>query len=112
MDSNEIKEWIKTLKCGDKVVIVAYRFGHDCYSIHTVKNVTKTGKIKLTGGNLFDTCGYRRIDAWFSENIIPYDEKMKEYFRKNKICNELAKFKFVDLELEKLEQIYKIINKK
>ena len=59
MEDFNRKEWLKTLKKGDKVANKEY-YGLDrykYYEIYEVKNITKTGKIRLDSGELLNENG-------------------------------------------------------
>ena len=56
MEDFNREEWLKTLKKGDKVANKEY-YGLDrykYYEIYEVKNITKTGNIRLDSGELLN----------------------------------------------------------
>lgn len=75
------KEWLKTLKKGDKVANKE-RYGwekYEYYRIYEVKNITKTGKIRLDSSELLDDNGeYCKYDRWGSTyiHIVPITEEV------------------------------------
>ena len=81
MNKEERKEWLKTLKKGDKVANKE-RYGwekYEYYRIYEVKNITKTGKIRLDSGELLDEDGeYCKYDRWNSTHIhiVPITEEV------------------------------------
>lgn len=75
MEDFNRKEWLKTLKKGDKVANKE-RYGWETYQyyrIYEVKNITKTGKIRLDSGELLNEDGkhYRH-----SIHIVPITEEV------------------------------------
>ena len=75
------KKWLKTLKKGDKVANKE-RHGwekYEYYRIYEVKNITKTGKIRLDNDKLLDEDGeYCKYDRWNSTyiHIVPITEEV------------------------------------
>lgn len=82
MNKEERKEWLKTLKKGDKVANkerhVWEKYGY--YQIYEVKNITKTGKIRLDSGELLNEDGEycRNNIVWGSTDIhiVPITEEV------------------------------------
>ena len=108
MNNKEVEEWIKTLRVGDKVAVKRDVFGTISYYTETIKKITPKGQIRLNDDSLFKTNGVKQGE-YSQPCIVPYDQTIKDSFRKNKICGDLLRFKYVDLPLEKLEEIYKIV---
>lgn len=72
MDNDEYNSWLKSLTTGDQVRIVTYM---GCFqSASKVKNVTKTGKIRLETGELFNQIGEYNTTNGF-KRIFPIDSK-------------------------------------
>lgn len=75
------KEWLKTLKKGDKVANKErYDWGkYEYYRIYEVKNITKTGKIRLDNDKLLDEdgeyCNYDRLGSTYI-HIVPITEEV------------------------------------
>ena len=101
------KEWVKTLKVGDKV---AYDrgswYGRD-YIIDEIIKITPTGIIKTNKGQAFRPDGEVRGDGWFY--LQPITEEILLFLEKSKLLLSLRHFKYEELPIEKLRQINKII---
>lgn len=82
MNKEERKEWLKTLKKGDRVANKERcDWGtHKYYRIYEVKNITKTGKIRLDSGELLNENGEycRNNIVWGSTDIhiVPITEEV------------------------------------
>lgn len=82
MNKEERKEWLKTLKKGDKVANKERYDWGTCqyYRIYEVKNITKTGKIRLDSGELLNEDGEycRNNIIWGNTyiHIIPITEEV------------------------------------
>ena len=72
MDKEEYADWIKSLKSGDVVRVATYP---GCYSSNfKVKNITKSGKIRLDDGALFRADGDQNTTRGY-KRIFPVDSK-------------------------------------
>ena len=82
MEDFNRKEWLKTLKRGDKVANKERYDWGTCkyYRIYEVKNITKTGKIRLDSGELLNEDGEycRNNIIWGSTyiHIVPITEEV------------------------------------
>ena len=108
MNKEERKEWLKTLKKGDKVANKEYydwgRYKY--YRIYEVKNITKTGKIRLDSGELLNEDGkYFKYDRWGSTDIhiVPITEEVLKVNEEKRIRQ---KFYNLLLKAEKGDYIY------
>lgn len=108
------EEWLKTLKKGDKVANKE-RYGwekYEYYRIYEVKNITKTGKIRLDSGELLDEDGeYCKYDRWCSTyiHIVPITEEVLKVNEEKRIRQ-----KFYNLlsKAEKGDYVYTTEQKK
>lgn len=102
------KEWLKTLKKGDKVANKEY-FGlekYKYYEIYEVKNITKGGKVRLDSGELLNENGeYCKYDIWGGTDIyiVPITEEVLKVNKEERIRR-----KFYDLlfKAEKRDYVY------
>ena len=108
MNKEERKEWLKTLKKGDKVANKEYcgleRYKY--YKIYEVKNITKTGKIRLDSGELLNENGeYCNYDIWSGTDIyiVPIT---KEVLKVNEEIRIRRKFYNLLFKAEKGDYIY------
>lgn len=107
-----MNEWITSLKPGDKVAVERNTIHGKSYSIKDVKKITPGGKVRLENEKLCNSDGSvvgGKIDRGNSTKIVPYDQKVKEHFRKNRVLHAISETNFQKLELGKLEAILKII---
>lgn len=74
----ERKEWLSSLKSGDKVVDKVYNHGKSYYRILEIEKVTPTGKIRLKDGTLLDSNGYKYGEWGGSITIEPLTEEIKK----------------------------------
>jgi hypothetical protein len=74
MNEEEYTDWIKSLKSGDVVRVSTYP---GCFSSNfKVKNITKSGKIRLDSGELFRADGDKNITRGYGfKRICPVDSK-------------------------------------
>lgn len=88
MEDFDRKEWLKTLKKGDKVANKEHCSWdkYEYYRIYKVKNITKTGKIRLDNDNLLDEDGG---NSKYDIYIVPITD---EVLRVNKEENIRRKF--------------------
>ncbi len=91
MEDFNRKEWLKTLKKGDKVANKEY-YGLDrykYYEIYEVKNITKTGKIRLDSGELLNENGeYCKYNIWGGGTdiyIVPITEEVLKVNKEERI---------------------------
>ena len=114
MEDFNREEWLKTLKKGDKVANKEYysleRYKY--YKIYEVKNITKTGKIRLDSGELLNEDGeYCNYDIWNGTHIyiVPITEEVLKVNEEKRIRR-----KFYDLlfKAEKGDYIYTTEQKK
>ena len=120
----ERKEWLKTLKIGDKVANKDFNTwrGEVYYDFLEVKNITAKGNIRLTNGVLLDDNGeyfkssnlksiYYKIEP-ITDSIIKYENERKE---KETLVSEIGelfnKFNRKNYTVEELKQIRDILNK-
>ena len=102
------KEWLKTLKKGDKVANKErYDWGkYEYYRIYEVKNITKTGKIRLDNNILLNEDGeYSKYDIWGGTyvHIVPITEEVLKVNEEKRIRQ---KFYNLLLKAEKGDYIY------
>ena len=72
MNQEEYTDWIKSLNNGDTVRVATYP---GCFSSNfKVKNITKSGKIRLDNGELFRTDGDQNTARGF-KRLFPVDSK-------------------------------------
>ena len=107
MEDFNRKEWLKTLKKGDKVANKErYDWGtHQYYRIYEVKNITKTGKIRLDSGELLNEDGeyYRNNIIWGGTDIhiVPITEEVLKVNKEVRIRQ-----KFYDLLSKAGRRVY------
>ena len=108
MNKEERKEWLKTLKKGDKVANKEYysleRYKY--YKIYEVKNITKTGKIRLDSGELLNENGeYCNYDIWSGTDIyiVPITEEVLKVNEEKRIRRKFYNLLF---KAEKGDYIY------
>ena len=114
MEDFNRKEWLKTLKKGDKVANKEY-FGlekYKYYEIYEVKNITKGGKVRLDSGELLNENGeYCKYDIWGGTYIyiVPITEEVLKVNKEERIRR-----KFYDLlfKAEKRDYVYTTEQKK
>ena len=108
MNKEERKEWLKTLKKGDRVANKE-RYGwekYEYYRIYEVKNITKTGKIRLDNDKLLNEDGeYCKYDIWGSTyiHIVPITEEVLKVNEEKRIRQ---KFYNLLLKAEKGDYVY------
>jgi hypothetical protein len=110
-----VKEWIKQLKAGDKVI---YYPAYGLPSIKTVTAITKTGFIKIHNALFKDDGFVRGGDAWNRACIGEYTEeigkRVEEAVKKKNLLDlfraSMNSSKFEMLSVEQLEQINDIID--
>ena len=108
MEDINREECLKTLKNGDKVANKEY-YGlerYKYYKIYTIKNITKTGKIRLDNDKLLNENGeYCKYDIWGGTDIyiVPVTEEVLKVNEEKRIRR-----KFYDLlfKAEKGDYIY------
>ena len=102
------KEWLKTLKKGDKVANKEY-YGLDrykYYEIYEVKNITKGGKIRLDSGELLNENGeYCKYDIWGGTDIyiVPITEEVLKVNKEERIRRKFYNLLF---KAEKRDYVY------
>ncbi len=109
---SEIEQWIKTLKPGDEVALKVCEGRHIQYRIRIVKNVTKSGRVRLETGVLYDQRGQStHRERWSnrSYSIVKITDDILGEMKKLEICISLSKVDFKEFKLEQLERILKII---
>ena len=108
------KEWLKTLKKGDKVAnkehygLERYKY----YKIYEVKNITKTGKIRLDSGELLNENGeYCNYDIWSGTDIyiVPVTEEVLKVNEERRIRRKFYNLLF---KAEKGDYVYTTEQKK
>jgi hypothetical protein len=101
-------EWLKDVKIGDKVIVEKRK---NCYKnspyfeLLKVKNITKSGKIRLEDDSLF-TNGYytdKRIcmhhATWVNCNLLPAtEENIENLINRPEIIKYLNTFNFGNIE--------------
>ena len=103
------KEWLKTLKKGDKVANKERYDWGTCqyYRIYEVKNITKGGKIRLDSGELLNEDGeyYRNNIIWGGTDIhiVPITEEVLKVNEEKRIRQ---KFYNLLLKAEKGDYVY------
>ena len=70
------KEWLSSLKAGDKVVVCTWRWTNTRYIEATVEKVTPKGFIKVDGTLYYPKNGYARGGG--SEILCPDDEDVRK----------------------------------
>ena len=109
MEDFNRKEWLKTLKKGDKVANKErYDWGeNEYYRIYAIKNITKTGKIRLDSGELINEDGEycRNNIIWGSTyiHIVPITE---EVLKVNEEVRIIQKFYNLLSKAEKKDYVY------
>ena len=103
------KEWLKTLKKGDKVANKEY-YGLDrykYYEIYEVKNITKGGKIRLDSGELLNENGeYCKYNIWGGGTdiyIVPITEEVLKVNEERRIRRKFYNLLF---KAEKGDYVY------
>lgn len=72
MDKSEYNDWLHNLKVGDPVRIAIYP---GCFSSSSkIKRITKTGKIRLENGELFNQIGDKNTTDGY-KRLYPIDSK-------------------------------------
>lgn len=83
-------EWTKNLKPGDKVYVQSGYIG-EYLKIHTVKNITPKGKVRLDNGKLF-TDGFRRVEGYASnEFLVKWTQELEDRIKFNDMINKKRK---------------------
>lgn len=107
-------DWIKNLKVGDKVIVHYAGRGFVPRSVQIVTKINKTTVV--VGRDLYSLAGVSRGgDAWSKTYIFPYTEEeenkilLEEEHRKLQFYLS-NRVKWDDLPIEKLREIYKIVN--
>ena len=103
----EYKDWLKSLKPGDKVAIETITGGH---VLRKVARLTKTQivldnsqKFYISSGQLVGGSHYR------STSIIPVTAEMKETIERSTLIYNIRKSHLYDISTESLRQILYII---
>lgn len=107
MTNEERQAWLATLQIGDTIIVENYNTWTG-YSIskYKVKNITKSGRIRLDNDILLDANGrYHKYERWSSINyfILPHDDEAKTMIR---LLNSRARvgWMFDNVDIEKLSQ--------
>lgn len=79
-----MKDWIKNLKVGDKVIVTTNLRGE---RISTVQGITPKGFVKVDG-MLFHQDGSQRTTSWYYSRIEEYSEEKAEQMRQQRIIDE------------------------
>lgn len=81
MTQEERQSWLASLQIGDTVVVEHYNIWKgDSISKYKIKNITKTGRIRLDNDILLDLNGrYHKFERYSSITyfILPYDDEAK-----------------------------------
>lgn len=110
MTYEETQEWLKTLKTGDKVCYLTKanniwnRFSY--YKYLEVKNITKSGNIRLENGDLIKIGGLSPDIEPITENVKKYNQQVKI---KIKLEEKLSKTNVFNLPIEKVIKILKVL---
>ena len=109
MEDFNRKEWLKTLKKGDKVANKEY-YGLDrykYYEIYEVKNITKGGKIRLDSGELLNENGENcKYNIWGGGTDIYIVQITEEVLKVNKEERIRRKFYNLLFKAEKRDYVY------
>ncbi len=107
MENIEYKDWLKSLKPGDKFAIETITGG---YVLRKVSRLTKTQivldncqKFYISSGLLVGGSPYRRT------SIIPVTAEIKEVIERSKLIYNIKKSHLYDISIESLRQILYII---
>lgn len=112
-NTEEYRNWLKTLKEGDKGYYHDYSFGKRIVVVK-IKKITPTGKIRLEGGELLVNGRYSPSDRW-SRNftILPLTEevlKEKELQDlRNEIYSRINKIDLIKCTEDELKQLCSIL---
>mgnify|MGYP003427253059 FL=1 len=107
MENIEYKDWLKSLKPGDKFAIETIT---GSYVLRKVARLTKTQivldncqKFYISSGLLVGGAHYRRT------SIIPVTAEIKEVIERSKLIYNIKKSHLYDISTESLRQILSII---
>ena len=108
MESIEYKDWLKSLKPGDKVVIETITGG---YVLRKVDRITKT-QIVLDNCQKFYISSGIIVGGYFyhKTSIIPVTAEIKEIVEKSTLIYRIKKSDINGLSIESLKNILSIID--
>lgn len=100
--------WLRSLKAGDVVYYNSYSGYHSHHRVTTVKNLTKTGMVRLADDTLVEKDGRVKGNGMFSY-LQPYTEEYVIHKKRGKIVQKLNSMKFEHLTNEGLALVIKAI---
>ncbi len=103
MTSN--KEWLKTLKPGDKV----YYIRGETVGIKTVERLTPTGRVILKGKGGQFINGRHRIDTYNSERISELTSELEKEFRDRLILKKIKAYDWTKASHDEIVSVYNIL---
>lgn len=117
MTQEERQSWLASLQIGDTVVVEHHNIWKgDSISKYKVKNITKTGRIRLDNDILLDPNGrYHKYVRYSSITyfILPYDDEAKAeiklYNSRLKVGWMFDKVDLTKLSQEQLDTLYAIM---
>ena len=105
------KEWLKSLKKGDKVA-VSSGYYRDNWHVETVDKITLTGRIVTVNCNniksTFNNSGYKG-DGYSHSSLCPISQKMIDERRRQQLVREMKKIDFNELDLHQLKVVHNIL---
>jgi len=105
MNDIERRNWLTSLKVGDKVT---YRTKWHGDNITTIKRITPTGQIKTEDGRTFRD-GYCKIDSWEGVFLRPLTQEIKERILLRETYQRVVNTNWKKVSPEKLKQIVAIL---
>ena len=107
MNGKEYDDWLASLEVGSKVAAMHSYYGSLSYEIVEVERITKTGQLHVSGySNNFKNGRELRERG---DKLVPITEDIKESIKRRALLNGLNKLKLDELNTEKLEKIYAIV---
>lgn len=124
MDDIDRKEWLKSLKIGDKVAN-KHNSSWDnelSYEFLEIKNITAKGNIRLTNGILLNDNGYyHKYENWNSiyykiepitDKILEFEKNRREHNKlKSEVRSLLDNLRLNRCSVEELKQLKEILSR-
>jgi hypothetical protein len=108
-------KWLRSLKKGDEVVIVAVNYGNCPFSLHKIDVVTPSGNI-FAGGKEFSLDGYegsRTASDYGRDHIIQPTTEIIQTIESIKVRDKIKNWiqaKLNNVSLDELNKIWKVLN--
>ena len=107
--TDEYKQWLDSLKVGDKVTYNCTKYGITRSSLNTISKITPKRSFVLDDDTRFNSKGIYKMEDYYFIHLEKVTPEIEEEILRNKIIYKIKSTDLYKIDIDKLKDINKII---